>query len=220
MTVAQIGAVVSGFGTSQTTVAADASAYNGKTVCLIVANEAGIFTSVQDSSANTWVQIETGFDNFGTSVGSRCFKCDNFVGTAAHTFTVNTTTGASAIGAFGIDDAITAAFDQSAQAADTTSPFGSGNTGVTAQAAEVSIGFIVADTVSALAAAGGYTKLFDDFSLVGMGVSYKVLAATGAQEATWTATGTPVSAQCVTATFKTGGGGGGGSPTLMGQVCL
>lgn len=196
----------SGFGSTISTVAADTTAYAGKAVVIGVTFDAGNFSGVSDSQANTWLEIENpGFDNFGSSVGSRYFRCDSLSASAAHTFTLNLVGGAAlAIGVAGITDSAATPFDKSAKATDTSSPFSSGATATTTQASEVALSFIAMNGGSGFTAGGSATKLFEDMGAWPIAMSYQYLTVTGTPSGDWTVSGAPgsPSAQVYIGTFK------------------
>lgn len=181
--------------------------------------------SVMDNMGNgSYTRLGTYYDTYGWPA---IFVCYNGTGGSGHTATL-TQTNAGAIAGYLVEITGCAAspLDQlSDWTADTDSPWLSGTTGTTTQAAEL---ILAAASLNPATADGTITwgNNFSDLNqqsavaaLGQWGLGYRIVSATGTFQSSLTTDATTVS-RCVTlvATFKAESAGGGA--TLMGQACL
>ncbi len=209
----------------------------GSTIVLVANHDAGAGASFSHNKAGSITTIGAGFDNFGTSVGSRIARLENNPGGSGHTFTM-TLSGGGHLAVIEIAGADTASYDVSDQVADTSTPYDSPSV-TTTQANETAIGYFVTESTGTSHVAGnGFTSLLYNTDYWNSCVAYKSLSATGSVNSSFTCTGTPAG-QVYIATFKDAASGASGTVAytnandtlsasgavvtftpLMGQACL
>ncbi len=191
----------SGFAASFTTPGVTTTA--GSTIVVACAFQAGTFSSVSHSKAGSLVEIQNpGFDNFGTSIGSRLFYLTNNPGGAAHTFTLTMTGGApGAILIMEILNAAVSSFDLGARQADATSPFDSPAIATT-QATEMLAGFFITPTGSAVVPGNSFVEAIGDTAVVPISLAYRLVSSIGSYNSSFTQTGSPTDPQVWIAGFK------------------
>ena len=113
----------------------------GSTIVLVANHDAGAGAVFSHNKAGSITTIGAGFDNFGTSVGSRIARLENNPGGSGHTFTM-TLTGGGHLAVVEIAGAASASYDVSDQVADTSTPYDSPSVSTT-QDADSSIGLFV-----------------------------------------------------------------------------
>lgn len=208
--------------TSPTVTTAFASATTGTNLIFVVtSDDSGLTTSVTavtDNKSNTYTKI---LHVAGTSSMS-VWYAKNIAGGSGHTVSVTwneANTGRCAVAAqelSGLDT--TAPLDKSTSATGTSTAPSSGASAATVQADELVCGALsYGGTVTTTTLGSGYTNLGKvDVANTGVAAESKVVAATGAQTATFTLAASRTWLAAVV-TFKAaggGGGGGGGSPKL------
>jgi hypothetical protein len=185
----------------------------GSTIVLFANFDAGASPTFSHNKSGSITVTGAGFDNFGTSVGSRIARLENNPGGSGHTFTL-TMSGGGHLAVVEIVGAAVASYDVSNQAADTTTPYDSPSV-TTTQAAETAIGYFVSESSgTAHAAANGFTSLLYSEDYWNCCVAYKSLSSAGAVNSSFTCTGTPAG-QVYVATFKDQGGGGTAVPVFL-----
>lgn len=103
------------------------------------------FTSVSDSKTNSWTQVGSTLNN-GNHY-TRVYKCEGGTGGSGHTFTnLYSSAAATALSVVELTGCATSnAVDQSTGLFDNATPFNSGSTSTTAQAAEMLVGYFRGD---------------------------------------------------------------------------
>lgn len=185
----------------------------GSTIVLVANHDAGAGAVFSHNKAGSITTIGAGFDNFGTSVGSRIARLENNPGGSGHTFTM-TLTGGGHLAVVEIAGAASASYDVSDQVADTSTPYDSPSVSTT-QAAETAIGYFVSESTGTAHVAGnGFTSLLYNEDYWNSCVAYKSLSSAGSVNSSFTCTGTPAG-QVYVATFKDQGGGGTAVPVFL-----
>lgn len=175
----------------------------GSTIVLFANFDAGASPTFSHNKSGSITVTGAGFDNFGTSVGSRIARLENNPGGSGHTFTM-TLTGGGHLAVVEIAGAASASYDVSDQVADTSTPYDSPSVSTT-QAAETAIGYFVSESTGTAHVAGnGFTSLLYNEDYWNSCVAYKSLSSAGSVNSSFTCTGTPAG-QVYVATFKDAG---------------
>jgi hypothetical protein len=158
---------------------------------------------VTDSAGNTYQVLIT--SNTGVRTGFLAYATSTTALTTSSTITVSwtNTTADAAVAANGCTmGAGTITADQTQTASGTNGSGTTGTTGTTTVAAELALAFFAWDAITPSFSADTYTLLQEvDASVASIRTLYKILAATGTQNATETATGTVTGYQAGIATF-------------------
>lgn len=193
-----VSAVGSGFSVA-TTAAVTTTA--GSVIFILCQFDAGTFVSVTHSKTGTPVIMGAGFDNFGTSLGSRIYRLDNNPGGTLHTFTLTCTGGGGAITILEVINVPAAPFDTSNQQADAATPFDSPGI-TTAAGVEMLIGAIASPTGTAVVGANGFTVAVSNEAVYTGAIAYRLVTGSGTYNSSFTLTGTPTNPQVYVAAFK------------------
>lgn len=161
-------------------------------------------SSVADNKSNTYTEVTGSPIGMDTDFSrGYLYKCENITGGSGHTFTttVNTSTEIVMV-VIEITGAATSSIDSHNEVLDTSSPFASGATGTTAQAAELVLGYIANNSgsnpatiaVSNATPSSGWTipagsNEQDGASLWPAGFAYVVVSSTGTYQSSFTASG-------------------------------
>lgn len=175
----------------------------------------GLVTGVTDSKGNTYTKVPS-FDiaNAGGTLALDCWYAPVTTGGASATVSVafnDAATNANVVVQHFNGFTGTPTFDQKSTSSNATSTTAtSGATSATTQSAEVVVGGAVhASTVSAYTLGAGYTNLTQSsVAARQIGMESKVVAATGAQTATFTIAATRVNIGGVVTFYDNTGGGG------------
>lgn len=212
-------------GATNVTTTGVATQASGSTIVLAVVTRSsggGTFVSIADNKGNTYTIIGSQLATSSNAAWGRLYRCENAAGGSGHTATVTVSSSQEITLMFlEITGAAAASFDLTAQQADNASPFTSGATGTTNQAAELLVGFLAGTSGSNPAthavsgstpAAGSWTVQVTetDGSTLWTGcLATAVVAATGAYTAGFTESGNTTDSAVWIATFKEAAGGGG-----------
>jgi hypothetical protein len=187
---------------------------SGSTFVVAVSFDNGAsISTVTDSKSNAYTQIGTTQANAGSAHKKALYRCENGTGGASHTATV-AFTGGSAFGTvylIEITGAAAASFDQTAQGADTSSPY-TLTLPVLSQADEVIITLHGSGQGGTVTYLSSNTTIFstetDGLSYWTSAVSKVVVSSTSAFTPSFTG-GDTATAQ-IAGTFKAAGGGSSG----------
>lgn len=196
-----------GFQASPWTTASVGNTTSGSTFVVVTQDQnAGAVTAVSDSNGNNYTKLGTSAST-GGSVSQFWYK-ENGTGGTATTVTLTLSASTSVAMCFiEITGAATASQDVfSDWVTDASSPFTSGTTAATNQAAEMAVAVCYAATSTGTFdwSANGYTQAtsFQSASDNSMSVAYKILSSTGAQQGSCTQSGSPFQTNDFIATFK------------------
>lgn len=192
----------------------------GSTLVTVFVWDTGTFSSLVDSKSNSWTQIGTEL-TFGTSGRARAYFSALTSTGASHTVTITqSSTSSMAIFVIEVTGEAASPFDKSANVVDATSPFASGLTAATTQAAELITGLFIGNSGSnpathAISATSTPTAGWaitvaaeetNGASFYTGAIASVVVAATAQYQSAWTETGAS-SGAVWTATFLEAAGG-------------
>lgn len=209
--------------TTATTAGVTTQATGSVIVLLATWRNTRTFSSIADNKGNSasYVQIGTELDT--GFLKCRMYYCENAAGGSGHTATITISGGTSEITLLFLEitgAATSGAFDKSARVLDASSPFTSGATATTTQAAELLVGGVFSGgdlsttfAISGATPSSGWTlqtgaQYVDGQSGFAGTLATAVVSSTGAYEAGFTASGGGDGATFI-ATFKEAGGSGG-----------
>lgn len=174
----------------------------GSTIVILSQFDAGTFVSITHSKTGTPTIIGAGFDNFGTSLGSRLHYLANNPGGSSHTFTLTCTGGGGAITILEILNTPTASpLDISNQQADGTSPYDSPGV-TTAAGVEMLVGAIASPTGTAVVGANSFNVSVSNEAVYTGAIAVRLVTGSGTYNSSFTLTGTPTNPQVYIAAFK------------------
>lgn len=191
------------------------TAVSGSTFYVSFEWDTANFSSISDSKGNAYTIIDTELTVSGTQK-QRVYYCQNGVGGATHSVTVNLS-GAAPISVFFLEitgGATTGVLDQHNRANDAATPFASPSV-TTLQAAEILVSSLTSDTGSnpgTIAESTGFTVQAGASETNGAsfyvgGIATRIVAAIASYASSFTCTGTTISGVAI-ATFKEAAAGG------------
>jgi hypothetical protein len=202
-------AAAAGSGSAATTGAIDTT---GANLIVIAGTSYDVPITAADSKGNTW-SVLTEYDS---DVRVRLFYClDPIVG-SGHTFTINSASGFPSVAVIALSGAAAASvFDQINGSA--TAQAGSVTPSEDNEILIAAVSFTTSNTVSI---DGSFTITnqsdYAGGGAIGIGLAYKIQTSAGAENPTWTPSGTFGDRASTIASFKAAAGGGGlGIPIAM-----